>query len=146
MAAALAQKERLGDAAALAQLQVAPMAEFLHGMLGEEGPVHALGGGLFRQGLGAVLAVLAQAAAVLGVGPGAAGTVEAVLLVHPVQDLDAVHYAGLLLDMGQRLHHGGHAGRAVLAFGKREPGVAVGRQQGDLAGIHGAKEVACVWR
>jgi hypothetical protein len=102
-------------------------------MLCEEGAVHALGGGLLRHGLRAVLAVFAQLAAMVRVGPSTARAIEAILLVQLVQDLQSVQHAGFLTDVCQRSQNGRNARRAVLAVAQGQAGMRVRRKKGDVA-------------
>ena len=77
-------------------------------MLAKESPVQAFVCGFLCQCLGAILTILRHAAALLRVGPGTAGAVKALLLVHVHQQLHPGGKARLLQHMLKGIGHGRH--------------------------------------
>jgi hypothetical protein len=78
----------VGEAPLLPEPVVAAAGEFLQAVLGEELRGHAAQRGLLGDRLGAVLAELGTVP-VFRFGPGAAGAVEALLLIDPEQSEQA---------------------------------------------------------
>ena len=130
MRRALAQQQRLGEAA----LEIVPGIAFGHqlgdGMRGEEiaadGPAHRLRG----DRLCAVLTELGDRAWSVGVRPGAARAVEATGLVDAEQRLRPADHPGLAEDVLQRRDHRGSSGS--LHFRGGESGFA---HSGNLTGV-----------
>ncbi len=125
----------VGEASLLAEPPVRLPGELGEGVLGEELRGDPAQRRLLRDGLGAVLAEL-RGGAVLRVRPGAAGAVEAVLLVQAQQGAARADRTHLLVRHLQRLDHGGDAGGVVLALLDGDLGVVevlargLGRHQG----------------
>lgn len=110
---ALGQVHGLGDASLLSEPVTAAGAEVGDGVGGEEVGGDAAQGRLLGDGLGAVLAELGRVAFV-ALGPGAAGAVEAVLLVDLEEGLRGAADAHLLLGDAQGVGDGGQSGGGVL--------------------------------
>ena len=110
---ALGQIHGVRDASLLAEPVAAAGGEVGDGVRGEEVGGDAAQGRLLGDGLGAVLAELGGVPLV-ALGPGAAGAVEAVLLVDLEQGLRGAPYAHLLLGDAQGVGDGGQSGGGVL--------------------------------
>ncbi len=108
--------QRVGQPAGIFQVMVVPAVQLGHRVLREESGVDALDRRFPGHGLGAVLAEF-EGAGVLGVGPGAAGAVEAVGLVHLQQRARIAVGAHLVAHRKRRdLQRVPAGGRTVIGF------------------------------
>lgn len=110
---ALGEVHRLGDPALLAQPVPAAGGEVGDGVRGEEVGGDPAQRRLLGDGLGAVLAEF-RGVPLVALGPGAAGAVEAVLLVDLEEGLRGAPHAHLLLGHEQAVGDGGQPGGGVL--------------------------------
>jgi 5'-3' exonuclease len=113
---ALREVHGLGETALLAQPVAAAGREVGDRVRGEEVRGHAAQGGLLGDRLRAVLAELRRVP-VLRLGPGAAGAVEAVLLIDPQQRQRRALHTHLLLGHAQAVPDRGQSGGGVLRRG-----------------------------
>ena len=118
-----AKHHRLGEPTGLGELEVGEAGELLDGVLLEEGGVAALPRRLLGERLRAVLAVLGDGRAVsVGIRPGAAGAVEAALLVHARQLPGRLESAvPLALHVLERDANGAHPAALVGGAVRRSP-------------------------
>ena len=112
---AFGEVHRLGDAALLAEPVAAAAGEVGDGVLGEEVGGDAAQGGFFGDGFGAVLAEF-EVAPFAFFRPGAAGAVEAVLLVDLEQGQGGPSGAHLGTGDPHGVPYGGQSGGGVLGW------------------------------
>ncbi len=111
---ALPEHHRFGEPSLLAQPVVRAGGQVRHRVPGEELPGDPAAGGLLGDGLGPVLAELGGVPAVSGLGPGAAGAVEAVPLVDQAQRVEGAAWPHLFQAASHRGEHAGYAGGPLL--------------------------------
>lgn len=136
----LGQIHGLRDASLLAEPVAAAGGEVGERVRGEEVRGDAAQGGFLGDGLGAVLAEFGGVPLV-AFGPGAAGAVEAVLLVDLEEGLRGAADAHLLLGDAQAVGDGGQPGGGVL--GRLDPGCVLDRVSCGRLGGHRAPLRAC---
>lgn len=137
---ALGQIHRLRDASLLAEPVAAAGGEVGEGVRGEEVRGDAAQGGFLGDGFGAVLAEFGGVPLV-AFGPGAAGAVEAVLLVDLEEGLRGAADAHLLLGDAQAVGDGGKPGGGVR--GRFDPGCVLDGVSCGRLGGHRAPLRAC---
>ena len=77
------QYHRFSEATCVVEVEVGKVRQFLNGVSGKELPVGAFLGDFSGDGLGAIFAKFETRSFAIGIGPGAAGAIEATFLVSP---------------------------------------------------------------
>ena len=97
--------------------------KFLHGMAREKIRGNSFQRGLFRHGLGAVLAELRDGSMIFRIRPCATWAIETIFLIHVAQYFGGARQTHLLNGHGQRNFHSGEAARGFRRRANAKIGV-----------------------
>ena len=107
MRRALRQEHGLSEATLLTKPVIRLAREFLHGIAREKIRGDSFQRGLFRDGLGAVLAELRDGSMIFWIGPCATRAIETIFLIHIAQNFCRARQTHLLHRHGERNFHRG---------------------------------------
>ncbi len=105
MLAAFAEQQGLGEPAGLVQFEVREPGKIGEGVGGKKSGSGAFGGSLVGHIFGPALAKLRHGPVLIRVGPGTAGAVESVFLVHLQEHLRSLQHPHLAPGVPGRLQH-----------------------------------------